>query len=93
MYTPRPIDTTAVSLPQGLAELVEKLAEHNHDIWAQGRIAEGWTYGPARNDEKKQHPDLKPYAELAESEKDYDRRSVRETLKAIMALGYTIEKR
>jgi hypothetical protein len=90
MYTPKPIDTSGINLPLGLAEIVEKLAENSHDLWAHGRITEGWTYGPTRDDVKKQHPDLVPYADLPESEKEYDRKASVETIKAVMALGYTV---
>jgi hypothetical protein len=92
IYEPQPIDTASTPLPDELAELREKLAEHAHDIWARQRMAEGWTYGPERDDAAKKHPDLVPYADLPEPEKDYDRNSVMETLKAIVALGYRIEK-
>lgn len=90
MYEPNPIDTSGVSLPEQLHELVEILAEHNHDIWARQRMAEGWRWGEQRDDAKKLHPDLVPYADLTEGEKQYDRNSVLESLKAILALGYTI---
>jgi hypothetical protein len=93
MYTPRPIDTTAVMLPTSLERLVERLAEHNHDIWAKQRVADGWTRGPKRDDQAKHHPGLIPYADLSEGEQQYDRNSVIETLKAIVALGYRIELR
>ena len=89
-YVPRPIDASGVVLPAQLELLVEKLAASNHDIWAQGRIAEGWTHGVERDDTAKTHPDLVAYAELSESEKAYDRRAVVETLKAILTLGYRI---
>lgn len=92
-YEPRPIDTSGVELPPELLELVELLAESNHDHWALQRMSEGWRYGPQRDDERKLHPDLAPYNELPEGEKEYDRRSVRETLKAILALGYRITRR
>jgi hypothetical protein len=70
--------------------LTERLAEHSHDVWATQRIADGWTYGPKRDDATKKHPDLIPYAELPEPEKEYDRKAAMETLKAIIALGYRI---
>jgi hypothetical protein len=89
-YQPQPIDTAAVTLPEALAALTERLAENAHDIWAQQRLADGWTYGPERDDAAKQHPDLVPYAELPEGEKEYDRLTALATLKAILALGYTI---
>lgn len=92
MYTPKPIDTSAVNLPEGLLELTEKIAENVHDIWAVGRINDGWTYGAQRDDVKKTNPCLVPYGELSESEKEYDRNTAIETLKLIVALGYKIEK-
>jgi hypothetical protein len=91
-YSPRPIATAGVTLPRELVELTERLAESNHDMWAKQRLADGWTYGPTRDDKAKKHPDLLPYSDLPEPEKVYDRNSVIETLKAILALGYRIEK-
>lgn len=92
MYIPKPIDTSGVTLPENLIALTEQIAEQVHDIWAQSRIAEGWTYGEKRDDELKQTPCLVPYSELPESEKAYDRNTAIETLKLIEALGYRIEK-
>jgi len=89
-YIPKPIDTTGVELPESIHDLTEKLAESIHDNWSLGRIREGWTYGPSRNDDLKQHPGLVPYADLTEGEKQYDRVTAMETLKAIYALGYQI---
>ena len=91
-YTPQPINTSAVALPESLQALQERLAENAHDVWATQRLAQGWTYGPSRNDATKQHPCLVSYEDLPESEKEYDRKTATETLKAIMALGYRIEK-
>ena len=91
-YQPRPIDTSGVVLPADLEELVERLSESNHDFWAQKRINEGWRFGPRRDDSAKEHPDLVPYRDLSETEKGYDRQSVVETLKAIVALGYRIAR-
>lgn len=53
---------------------------------------DGWVFGSKRNDEKKEHPCLIEYDQLPESEKEYDRKAAMETLKAIIALGYRIEK-
>ncbi len=92
MYEPRPIDTSTVELPKDLLDLTEEIAEQVHEIWAQGRIADGWTYGDERDDGKKTTPCLVPYSELADSEREYDRRTAIETLKLIVALGYKIEK-
>lgn len=92
MYNPKPIDTSDVSLDESILALCERLAENTHDVWASARIANGWRYGKHRDDTAKLHPCLIPYSELPESEKEYDRKTVVETLKATIKLGYTIIK-
>ena len=89
-YTPKPVNTSDVELTPDLLKLTEKIAENVHDVWAEGRIKEGWTYGSERNDEKKTNPTLVPYDELTDGEKAYDRNTALETLKLITKLGYII---
>lgn len=91
-YNPNSIDLSDVTLDSSLESLVEALAENVHDTWAKGRIDEGWTYGPVRDDVKKHHPCLVPYGELSESEKEYDRNTAISTLKFIVKKGYAIYK-
>jgi len=91
-YIPQTIDTPHVTLRSDLQELVERLAQNNHDHWARQRIHEGWRYGIERNDNDKQHPDLVPYDQLPETEEEYDRKTVVEAIKAIIALGYEVKK-
>jgi hypothetical protein len=91
-YQPRPIETNAIELSAEIQELIERLAENTHDVWARQRLQDGWTYGTERDDAGKKHPCLVPYAELSEAEKQYDRATAVQTLKAILALGYRIEK-
>ena len=93
MYEPKPIDTQNNRLPEDLVELMEKISENVHENWSMGRIREGWTYGPRRDDNNRTHPCLVPYDQLSESAKEYDRTTAAETLKLILALGYTIEKK
>ena len=92
VYDPRPIDTTGVQLPEELALLGEYLARNNHDVWARQRMNEGWRFGALRDAEQKTHPDLIPYEDLPESEKEYDRNTSMETIKVILSLGYRIIK-
>jgi len=91
-YVPEPLDTSGVQLPADLEQLVEKMSLNVHEVWAAGRIAEGWTWGPERDDEKKHHPCLVAYEDLPESEREYDRHTAVETIKLILSLGYRIEK-
>lgn len=91
-YTPRLKDLRQVELPDGIDALREALAENSHDRWAIERQSEGWTYGPERDDAKLESPDMVPYAQLPESEKQYDRLMAVNTLKLLISLGYKIEK-
>lgn len=91
-YKPNPADTQSVELPKDLLPLVEEMARNVHEVWAKNRIAEGWTYGPVRDDANKKHSCLVPYEELPESEKEYDRATSQETLKLILKLGFEISK-
>ena len=91
-YRPKPIEASESALSADILELTEILAENAHETWASQRLADGWRFGPQRDDSKKEHPSLIRYAELSESEKEYDRRIALDTLRAIQAAGYRIEK-
>lgn len=92
IYTPQPMNTEDVRLPEELNELVEQMAKNVHEVWAQTRIQQGWTWGPERNDALKHHPCLVPYEDLPESEREYDRNTSIETLKLICKLGFKISR-
>lgn len=89
-YVPNPVDTTDVKLPMELESLVEEMAKNVHEVWAQTRISQGWSFGEERNDATKKHPCLIPYEELSEEEKTYDRNTSVQTLKLILKLGFKI---
>lgn len=92
-YVPKPIDLSDVELTEDLNDLREAIAENAHEIWAENRQAEGWTYGPQRDDQLKQTPDMVPYSQLPESEKEYDRDMAMKTIKLLKKLGYDLIKR
>ena len=89
-YVSNPVDTTDVKLPMELESLVEEMAKNVHEVWAQTRISQGWSFGEERNDATKKHPCLVPYEELSEEEKTYDRNTSVQTLKLILKLGFKI---
>lgn len=91
-YTPQPINTKSVDLPMELQALAEDIAKNVHEVWASGRMKDGWTYGEERNDAEKKHPCLVPYEDLSEEEKEYDRNTSIETIKLILTLGFKITK-
>lgn len=68
---------------------VERLAMVEHERWAADRYLDGWSHGPTRDNARKLHPQLIPYADLSEAMKDLDRFAVRglPTLAARLGLG------
>ena len=93
IYEPSPIGLDDVELSEDLSELQEAIAENAHEIWAKNRRNQGWSYGPERNDQKKETPDMIPYCNLPESEKLYDREMAMQTLKLVKKLGFEIVKK
>lgn len=89
-YKPKPIDTSRIILPRGINNLINRIAENNHDQWAQKRIKEGWSYGSKRDDIKKANPYLVPYQNLPDNIKEYDRIMAIEVLKVITTFGYEL---
>lgn len=63
--------------------------EAAHESWLAQKVAEGWTYGEAKDLEAKTHPCLVPYAELPTEQKvkDYLFRAVVHSLKGIPDAG------
>ncbi|MFD9552503.1 RyR domain-containing protein [Nocardia salmonicida] len=91
-YRPTPMEITGILLTPDLNSLVELLAENAHDTWASMRIADGWQYGSERNDVDLLHPCLVSYNQFSEQEKEYDRRMVDGTVRAIIALGFEVRR-
>jgi hypothetical protein len=89
-YRPEPADTSGVAITPEIVEMTELLARNTHENWAHERLSHGWRWGPARSDEKKEHPCLVAYDDLPEEEKEYDRRTALETIRLILVLGYRI---
>lgn len=92
-YIPKPENLDNIQLSEELNNLVEAMAKNVHEVWAQSRMEQGWTYGQERNDQFKQHPCLVAYEELPEVEKAYDRDTAVGTLKLILKLGFNITKK
>lgn len=91
-YIPKPMDTSGVTVPAELKELSEVLARNTHEVWSRQRLSEGWTWGETLDAVAKTHPDLVPYDELTEGEKEYDRNTSMETIKVILSMGYQLVK-
>jgi class 3 adenylate cyclase/tetratricopeptide (TPR) repeat protein len=90
-YKPKPVDTSGMVLSREIAQLGELLAKNAHEHWAQLRIAQGWHYGSHSDQTRRENPNLIPYEDLPESEKEFDRQTAIETIKTLLAAGYTIQ--
>ena len=69
---------------------VEIMARMEHERWCQERKQAGWTHGPEKNAEKKTNPDLLPWDELPEEEKEKNRRFVRGLPRSLARAGFQI---
>ncbi len=72
------------------AEEIESLAIQEHDRWVAERIADGWILGPEVDAVSKTTPDLVPWEELTEVEKDFDRRPIKDIIPLLESIGYWV---
>jgi hypothetical protein len=63
---------TIASVVAALAD-PERTPEQSHQGWYERLIADGWQYGPVKDEAAKTHPDLVPFDQLPEHEKQKDR--------------------
>jgi hypothetical protein len=87
------MDSADVTLDPQLVALGDVLARQVHETWLRIRRGEGWSVGPRRDDERREHPLLLPYDTLPESEKACDREVALAVLKAVVAAGFDIRRR
>ncbi|XP_078000970.1 ryanodine receptor 2-like [Glandiceps talaboti] len=92
IYLPQPIDTAGVMLSEDMIAFGERFAEHLHDTWCHDRFEEGWAHGEVENLNAKVSPILKPYRVLIPKEKERYREHIRESLKALLAWRWSIER-
>lgn len=91
-YIPRPEVFNFDKLPCELQDLIGQIAGNIHEVWASKKMEEDWTFGETLDWNAKKHPSLKPYAELDESQKDYDRNTALATISFLMNKGFIITK-
>ncbi|XP_023662899.1 ryanodine receptor 1b isoform X3 [Paramormyrops kingsleyae] len=91
-FDPRPVETTNTIIPEKLDAFINKFAEHTHDRWAFEKIQNNWTYGEVHDENAKTHPMLRPYKTFSEKDKEIYRWPIKESIKAMIAWEWTIEK-
>ncbi|KAG9346042.1 hypothetical protein JZ751_007858 [Albula glossodonta] len=91
-FNPQPADTSNVTVPEKLDYFINKYAEHSHEKWSMDKFANGWVHGDQLCEASKVHPLLKPYKSLSEKDKEVYRWPIKESLKTMLAWGWTIER-
>lgn len=69
-------------------EQFDAMVEREHESWRAALVAAGWRPGARRDDVRRTHPMLVPWAALDEDGKAQTRSSVRDALELLRALGY-----
>ncbi|KAJ3606334.1 hypothetical protein NHX12_025855, partial [Muraenolepis orangiensis] len=91
-FDPKPVNTANISLPEKLEYIANKHAEHSHEKWCSEKVAAGWKLGESVDEQAKAHPLLKPYKSLSEKERETYCWPVKESLKSMLALGWSMER-
>ncbi|MFT7807285.1 ryanodine receptor 2 isoform X1 [Arapaima gigas] len=91
-FNPQPADTSNTTIPEKLDYFINKYAEHSHEKWSTEKFANSWVHGDQLCEASKVHPLLKPYKALSEKEKEVYRWPIKESLKTMLAWGWTIER-
>uniref|UniRef100_A0A3Q3JZU9 Ryanodine receptor 3 n=1 Tax=Monopterus albus TaxID=43700 RepID=A0A3Q3JZU9_MONAL len=94
-FDPKPINTANISLPEKLEHFANKYTEHSHEKWfffLFKFVLLGWKYGDCVDEKVKTHPQLRTYKALTEKEKEIYRWPIRESLKSMLAMGWSIDR-
>jgi TrkA-N domain/RyR domain len=71
-------------------EEIERMAEMEHERWCREREADGWKFGPTKDDRRKTTPYLVGWDELADDVKEYDRVAMRALPEMLMNAGFEV---
>lgn len=75
-------------------EEVEALSILEHERWMTLKKAQGYRLGPASSTRwRRRHPDLVPWEELADKDKEKDRMMVRAIPEMLVASGYALRRK
>jgi Trk K+ transport system NAD-binding subunit len=80
-------------LPSLTAEEVERLSIIEHERWVQQLLRDQWTYHASEKDAiRKLHPNLVPWEQLSDADKEKDRETVRNIPPLLARVGFRIAR-
>jgi hypothetical protein len=72
-------------------DVLELLAQDEHQRWMEQKLNDGWIYGPGEKDETgRRHNCILPWDELPEQQKEKDRAAVSNITAILAHAGYTV---
>ncbi|XP_013867545.1 ryanodine receptor 3 [Austrofundulus limnaeus] len=91
-FDPKPINIANIVLPEKLEHFANKYSEHCHEKWSAEKVLLGWKYGDCVDEKAKTHPQLRTYKALTEKEKEIYRLPIRDSLKSMLVMGWSIDR-
>jgi hypothetical protein len=92
MLVPMPLPAPDAPLFQFAPAELETLSRQEHVRWMNTMAATGWTFGTPRDDARKIHPQIKPWEDLDEPNRDKDRDAVRGIPRMLADAGFAIRR-
>ena len=90
-YLPALYNLDALKELPALNNMIERLAENAHHIWANKKVADGYSYGNSdKNKTLRVNFSLVPYERLCDADKKSNRDMVKGVIEALIARGYSI---
>ncbi len=91
-YIPIPVDTSGVELSGELIRLIDILARNMHESRAKEFLDSGWRFGDSMNIVNRTLPDLMPYDELTDIQKERYVSTASSIVKTMTAIGFKFKK-
>jgi hypothetical protein len=92
MLVPMPLRDPVAPPFAFTAEELDRLAQEEHLRWVDDKLANGWRFGAQRDDSRKIHDQIKPWSELDEENRQWDRDAVLELPQTLELAGFRIQR-
>ncbi|MGI9184753.1 MAG: RyR domain-containing protein [Solirubrobacteraceae bacterium] len=92
MLVPRPLPARDEELFAFTDQELDALSRQEHERWMAVMLESGWRYGVPRDDARRIHDQIKPWAELDETNRDKDRDAVRGIPRMLAVAGFAIRR-